>query len=395
MGWQLVVLILLVISGAGARAQELPCVFIAPSKPLPAGGRGSLWLYCMNNSSQVVSRTFEPRLTGTLSSGSGSFATVLLLATNTSAVTAAIAPGGFVKEEYLVDLPPTNLGPVTVVVSNYNPVVILVEPAAAGVAASTPQPLKVDLAKTTPDSVFRDYINSHLFFYEPIYFILGSYPAAEFQLSLKYKLLSLTDSWNPATHLYVAYTQTSFWDVITKNPSFYDTSYKPSVFLYYPGVLHNDAFHLDLQSGAEHESNGRGGAMERSLNTAYVQPTATFELPYHVQFMLQPRAWFYIAVNANNPDLPDYRGYADLLTALTWTNPNCGEKIQFATKLLIGDEGSHAGLQFVLRFNLAAVPVLHNFNPSIQVQYFTGYGQTLRQYNETSHAVRGGLCLWY
>ena len=41
------------------------------------------------------------------------------------------------------------------------------------------------------------------------------------------------------------------------------------------------------------------------------------------------------------------------------------------------------------------VPVLRAFNPSIQVQYFTGYGQTLLQYNETSHALRAGLCLWY
>lgn len=32
-------------------------------------------------------------------------------------------------------------------------------------------------------------------------------------------------------------------------------------------------FRLDLQAGVFHESNGKGGADSRSLNTAYVQPT--------------------------------------------------------------------------------------------------------------------------
>jgi len=45
-----------------------------------------------------------------------------------------------------------------------------------------------------------------------------------------------------------------------------------------------------------------------------------------------------------------------------------------------------------LRFNL---PHRSHFNPAIQLQYFTGYGQTLRQYDQTSHAFRAGLCIWY
>ena len=77
---------------------------------------------------------------------------------------------------------------------------------------------------------------------------------------------------------------------------------------------------------------------------------------------------------------------------MAWSEPGSGEKIQFATRLRIGNEGSHAGLLFVLRFNL---PYLSHFNPSIQLQYFTGYGQTLRQYNEDSRAFRAGLCIWY
>jgi outer membrane phospholipase A len=159
--------------------------------------------------------------------------------------------------------------------------------------------------------------------------------------------------------------------------------------------VHNEFFQLDLQFGGEHESNGRGGSLERSFDTGYLQPTATFALPYSLQLSLQPRAWFYFLVGDNNPDIADFRGYADLRTALTWASATSGEKIQAAVRLRTSDEGSRLGLLYDLRFNLANMPVLRKFNPSVQVQYFTGFGQTLLQYNEPSHALRAGVCLWY
>ncbi len=383
--------VLLLANAASARAQDVTAVFAPPSGPLAAGSRSSLWLYGFNNSSNYISRTFEPSLNCTLIAQSVSLETVLLLNTNRSPIAATIAPGGFVKEEYVLDLPLTSSGQVTLDIRNYNQVVILVEPASSGIpgAKHSPPP------PTAPGSELREYFANHMSFYEPIYFILGSAPAAEFQLSLKYKLLDFKDDWDPLTHFYFAYTQTSFWDVFSKDPSFYDTSYKPSMFLYYPDVFQKDFFQLDLQLGGEHESNGRGGTLERSFNTIYLQPKATVDLPYNLQFSLQPRAWFYVRVGDNNENIADYHGYADLLAALTWLNPNSGEKIQVSAKFLVGDEGSHAGLLYDLRFNVVGVPVLRKFNPSIQVQYFTGYGQTLLQYNEKSHALRAGLCLWY
>ncbi len=228
--------------------------------------------------------------------------------------------------------------------------------------------------------------------YEPIYFILGTYPAAEFQFSIKYKVFNYTNECNPLGYLYFAYTQTSFWDLFSKDPSFYDTSYKPSAFLKSTNVWSRGNFQLGLQSGAEHESNGRGGTMERSQYTVYLQPTATLNLPESFQITLQPRAWFYTGVGHNNLDIDQYRGYADLLGAVTWTNDKYHEKIQFATKFRVGDEGKHAGVQLDLRFNL---PVQLSFNPAFQLQYFTGYGQNFIQYNQVSHDFRAGICLFY
>ncbi len=260
----------------------------------------------------------------------------------------------------------------------------------AGPATTVPP-----LTNAAPLAPYLEFLGQHLSTYEPIYFILGTYPAAEFQFSVKYKVFNFTNAANPLTHLYFAYTQTSFWDLISSDPSFYDTSYKPSAFFLYRDVFDRGCFHLGLQPGFEHESNGRGGAGERSLYSAYLQPTAAFDLPDHWQFTLQPRAWSYVDVGQNNQDIADYRGYADVLSALAWTDPHSGEKIQLSAKVRMGDAGNHAGLWFDVRFNLAGVPWFSKFNPAIQVQYFTGYGQTLRQYDESSHGLRAGLCLWY
>ncbi|MGO9528557.1 MAG: phospholipase A [Verrucomicrobiia bacterium] len=383
--------VLLLASAASGLAQDVTAVFVSPSGPLAAGSRSSLWLYCFNNSSNSIGRVFEPSLNCTLISQFTPLETVLMLNTNSSPLAATIAPGSFIKAEYLLDLPLTSSGQVTLDIRNYNQVVILVAPPSFGIpGVKQPPP-----APVPPGSELWEFFADHMSFYEPIYFILGTYPAAEFQVSLKYKLLDLKENWNPFTHLYFGYTQTSFWELFTRDPAFYDTSYKPSAFLYYPDVFQNKFFQLDLQLGGEHESNGRGGTEERSMNTMYLQPKATVDLPYNLQFSLQPRAWFYVDVGDNNYDMDQYHGYADLLSALTWLDPNSGEKIQLSNKLTIGDRGSHAGLLFDLRFNLAGVPVLRKFNPAIQVQYFTGYGQTLLQYNQASHALRAGLCLWY
>ncbi len=324
MGSLWLVSVLLLTNAASTRAQDVTAVFAPPSEPLAAGSRASLWLYSFNNSSNDVSRTFEPSLSCTLLSQSVSLETVLLLNTNSSPIAATIAPGSFVKEEYLLDLPLTSSGQVALDIRNYNQVVILVEPASSGIpgAKHSPPP------PTPPGSELWEYFANHVSFYEPIYFILGNSPAAEFQLSLKYKLLDFKDDWDPLTHLYVAYTQTSFWDLLSKDPSFYDTSYKPSIFFYYPDVFQKDFFQLDLQGGAEHESNGRGSTEERSFNTIYLQPKATVDLPYNLQFFLQPRAWLYARVGDNNENIAKYHGYADLLAALTWLDPNSGERIR-------------------------------------------------------------------
>lgn len=376
-----------------ARAQDVTCVFIAPSTSLVAGNRASVWLYCMNNSSNEVRKTFEPRLSAQLVSPAGTLMTVLELDPADAGKESTIAPGAFRKEQYFLNVPPAVLGTASLAISNYNQVDLRITGTSTATEHETTAPQSFAPASKPRRWAFQKFFDNHLSPYEPIYFLLGTYPAAEFQFSLKYQIFSLTNNYSVLDSLYFGYTQTSYWDLISSDPSFFDTSYKPSVFAYFPDLLsrHDQSIQLDLQGGAEHESNGRGGTMERSIYTAYLQPTVTFGKPGHLQLALQPRAWTYFLVGHNNPDIAAYRGYADLRAFVTLKkDPTSWKNFQIETRFRIGDGGAHPGIQIDGRYK---VPLF--FNPTFQVQYFEGYGQTLRQYNKEAHGLRVGLCLWY
>ena len=390
--WFFPFLFALIVCATQSFTQEVTAVFVAPSTPVIAGTRSSLWLYCMNNSGNEVHRTFESRLNGKLISPSGTLNIFLDSTAGRGDREVSIAPGAFAKEEYLLNVPATLRGPVSLSISNYNELALQIgEPAAvtqqatqsAPALTTTNQPGRTALAK---------FFDNHLSPYEPIYFLVGNYPAAEFQLSLKFQVFDLTNSYAVLTNLYFGYTQTSYWDLISSDPSFFDSSYKPSAFVYFPGLWSREdkAIQFDLQAGAEHESNGRGGEMERSIYTAYVQPRITFGRPVHLQFALQPRAWTYFLVGHNNLDIAAYRGYADIHAFVTLKpEPNSWANFQVETRLRIDDGGAHPGIQIDARYKFP------HFNPTLDVQYFEGYGQTLRQYNKEAHGLRVGLCLWY
>jgi outer membrane phospholipase A len=372
-----------------ARAEDVTAVFIAPTNSFVAGSRASVWLYLMNNSSSEVHRRLEPKLNAKFIAPPVSWDVVLNSASANQEAT--VAPGAFAKAEYVVDVPPNLHGLASLSVSHYNELAVRVtEPAGTNFVET---PMALEPATTKPRrTALAKFFDNHLSPYEPIYFLIGNYPAAEFQLSLKFQLFDFTNSYAGVTNLYFAYTQTSYWDLISSDPSFFDTSYKPSMFAYFPALWKrkDNASQFDLQGGVEHESNGRGGVAERSIYSAYLQPRITFGKPGHLQFALQPRAWTYFWVGHNNPDIAEYRGYADLHAFLTLKrDPNSWANFQIETRFRIGDGGEHPGIQIDGRYKIP------HFNPTIDVQYFDGYGQTLRQYNKEAHGLRVGLCLWY
>ena len=388
------------VGNSSLQAGATTRTFVSPTNAWVAGARGGVSLFYMNTGTQAVQETFPSRIRAEFNWGNQKREVVLTSQNEYGgADKITLQPGSFGSREYWVNVPETiPVGSqVFLSISNYNSVLIQVEEKSMTPQIAPKEPSVALVDTNSPGAISRHFpktvtrFSKYLTPYEPIYFLLGTYPASEFQFSLKYQLFDTTQRWlSPANDLFFGYTQTSFWDLFSKDPSFYDTSYKPSAFLYFQDIFdsrHLENLNLDFQTGYEHESNGRGGAGERSQNTAYIQPTLTFALPEDFQLSFSPRAWVYIlGVSTNNPDVADYRGHADLVGSLTWR-----KNYQFTTKFTLGDHPDKSSIKFDFSF---ALPHSLGFTPRIHMQYFGGYGESFRQYNQTSHSWRMGISLF-
>jgi outer membrane phospholipase A len=243
-----------------------------------------------------------------------------------------------------------------------------------------------------PDAFFKE----HVFGYEPLYFIAGTKsPNAKFQISFKYRLLNdhgwIAEhaSWMTGWHL--AYSQTSLWDWNADSAPFFDSSYRPE-FLYswdkVVGGETNDWFRLDLQGGVQHESNGRDQANSRSMNIIYLRPRVTFGYDSGLQLTLIPRAWVYVGDMSDNPDIEDYRGFADLRTIIGWKRG-----LQISALGRIGQRLSQGSATVDATYPLMQPPN-GSFSIYLHAQYFTGYGESLIGYRERTDIFRAGISLY-
>ena len=141
-------------------------------------------------------------------------------------------------------------------------------------------------------------------------------------------------------------------------------------------------FRLDGQVGAQHESNGKSGVDSRSLNIAYVRPAIVFGYPDHLHLTLQPRVWAYMGDLSDNPDIDQYRGNFDLRAMLTYKD------IQLSAFGRMGKEWDNYGVQIDLTYRIPKTGIY------LDLQYFTGYGESLLGYNQKSEAFRAGIALF-
>lgn len=231
---------------------------------------------------------------------------------------------------------------------------------------------------------------------EPVYFSLGFNETlnARFQLSLKFRPFGPTNDaihgrfpWND---LYLAFTQTSVWDLEADSKPFYDTSYRPALFWQRRDVGEFLGGRLSLRGGVEHESNGKGGADSRSINILFVRPSWWWTLGERWSVAFTPKAYTYIE-KSENTDIAEFRGYVDWQFALEHE-----EGLRVATMLRVGTSG-HSGVlvdasyPFASIKPLRAVGLQHGY---LHVQYFNGHGETILSYAERlPWQVRVGLML--
>jgi len=315
---------------------------------------------------------------------------------------AVILPGGFANRAYVLTLPPGISGLLVLEVSQglSSPLrtVILVAPAIEGTVAPGPVTTAVLAPKGSDHSavstIQRSFVD-HFSALDPVYFIFGpKAPAAKFQFSLKYRLLSFDGDTPEALRstLQFGYTQRSLWNVNASPSAFYDTSYMPSLFYQFrTRASESDAAQgglkwLGFQSGYQHESNGQGSIAERSLNTLFVRSGYLIGRPDRWHAIVQVRVFDYVGGLSNNPSLKDYRGYGDWQVILAR-----GEGLSLNYTGCAGQDFNHLTSQFDLNFPIKTR--LMDIATYFLVQYFDGYGESLRDYNKPSNTVRAGISL--
>ncbi|VVE44385.1 outer membrane phospholipase A [Pandoraea communis] len=256
--------------------------------------------------------------------------------------------------------------------------------AAAGVTASAAP----DVIAPTTDTEFAR-ISSN----EPMYMAFGRNGGsnARFQLSFKFHILKPD---NPASksfldNLYFGYTQLSIWDLQAESAPFRDSNYRPSLFYYTPdtGARANWFTSLGIAAGVEHESNGKAGDDSRSLNTLFVKPILKFGDPSEYHWTVAPKLYAYLEKN-DNRDIQDYRGYMDLL--VLWGKPNGW---QVGATLRKGMKRNYGSVDVQVTYPLGKL--IPGAGGYLWLGYFTGYGETLLDYNHHSRSqVRVGYSVF-
>jgi len=194
----------------------------------------------------------------------------------------------------------------------------------------------------------------------------------------------------PGADLWFAYTQRSLWQIWDREDSspFRSTDYQPEAIYVVPvpanlGVLPYDWNFRMLQVGAAHQSNGQSAPLSRSWNRVYLG--AGFE---RGDFGLLLRAHKRLDVQSNddNPDLTDYIGRGEV--NMNWTQGVTTLGVIWRTTFHSLSRGS---LQVDWTY-----PVFANKPAGLRwyAQLFTGYGETLLDYNHRQTSLGLGLTLF-
>ena len=307
---------------------------------------------------------------------------------------ATIAPGKFLQVRYAGTLPDGLLGNLVLELVEFEGPPLALAVADAGTVAAheagEPQPAAAESATTAeteavaaegagPAASDTARFLSAFSPSEPNYFSAGSSGEtnAKFQVSLKFRLFNPDTKTPFLEKLYLGYSQTSIWQLGSSSKPFYDSSYRPTAFFLDDDVAQwpfRKWSRLGLQTGFEHESNGKDGAESRSMNIAFLRPTLTLPLwrDYFVSF--SPKLYAYLE-KEDNPDIAEYRGYGDFLVKVGEV-----DGLQLATTLRKGLSRDAYSVQLDLSYPLKTA-TFGNLGGYLHLQFFEGYGESLLDYN--------------
>ena len=204
---------------------------------------------------------------------------------------------------------------------------------------------------------------------------------SKFQLSFKMKAAEGLIA--RRVDLWFGYTQQSHWQVYNGSISrpFRETDHEPEIMLVAP--VRYDAGPLDLRFlnlGLVHQSNGRSNPYSRSWNRVYLQ--AGLE---RGRFALLVRPWYRFPESRrvdDNEDIQNYVGRGDLLAIYAGRS----HTLALLVRNSLTFRNNRGGIQ--LDWSLPVASRLRGY-----LQAFSGYGESLVDYNHRQTTVGLGLML--
>ena len=398
---KILIVLSILFGNAVALAGGLEPVVTVSSPTLKAGQSGELLVYWHNASAEAVQVNLPLKVVCRLKTAQQQIEMTARSEQIGADAAVRIEAKGFVKRLYVFVVPRSIFGVATLEAEKIGAAPLLVavedgrppaadEPEAAGGQKAEPQKYE------SLDSMFALYqpYLGNFGAYEPMYFLVGTDPQdSRFQISFKYRMfnpqgpLALEYPWVKGFHF--AYTQTSFWDLSSSSMPFEDTSYKPELFFLSSNIDtgSKSTRRFFLQTGFQHESNGRGGEASRSTNYLYAKPILIFYNERNkLGLQIAPKVWAYVAnEESSNPDLADYRGYFDLELKV-----GQGDSLVLGTNFRWAEAGG--SLQLDLTYPLRRI-LFGNIDVYLQAQYVNSLAESLINYKERNEALRFGLAI--
>ena len=200
----------------------------------------------------------------------------------------------------------------------------------------------------------------------------------KFQISLAkplfYDVFGLRES------LVAAYTQTSWWQITKKSSPFRETNYQPEIFLNFASPKYLEQIGVkNLKFGLLHESNGRDGTNSRSWNRAYVQGDLVYG-----DLTISPRVWSVIGEKNDNKEILNYIGHGDLRLSYKLNDQIFSLMLR---NNLHFDKTNKGAAEISYMFPIFSSGVYG------YLQYFTGYGESLIDYDRHTDKVGLGFVI--
>ena len=200
----------------------------------------------------------------------------------------------------------------------------------------------------------------------------------KFQISLAkplfYDVFGLRES------LVAAYTQTSWWQITKTSAPFRETNYQPEIFLNFASPKYLEQIGVkNLKFGLLHESNGRDGSSSRSWNRAYVQGDLVYG-----DLTISPRVWSVIGEKNDNKEILNYIGHGDLRLSYKLNDQIFSLMLR---NNLHFDKTNKGAAEISYMFPIFSSGVYG------YLQYFTGYGESLIDYDRHTDKVGLGFVI--